>query len=83
MADVLRLTAKPGQTTHVAIAGETGALRWLGDHSLKRSKACLPGVPGSEHHLVCKQLAMESSYQPRRGNLLPCLLREDGGSIGR
>lgn len=39
MGEVLRLTARPGQTTHVAIAGEPAALRWLGDHSLKRSKA--------------------------------------------
>lgn len=37
--DTLRLTARPGQTTHVAIAGEAAALRWLGDRSLKRSKA--------------------------------------------
>jgi len=35
----LRLTARPGQTTHVAIAGEKMALQWLGDRSLKRSKA--------------------------------------------
>lgn len=37
--EVLKVTAKPGQTTHTAIAGEAGAMRWLSDRSLKRSKA--------------------------------------------
>lgn len=39
IGNVLRVTAKPGATEHVAIAGEQPALQWLCDHSLKRSKA--------------------------------------------
>lgn len=37
--DVVKITAKPGRTTHTAIAGEPGALRWLCDRSLRKSKA--------------------------------------------
>lgn len=37
--DCVRITAKPGERTFVAIAGRSAAIWWLCDRSLKKSKA--------------------------------------------